>query len=340
MNIFSRLLGRGPKPPPSATATPIDTRSANAAVVNATPIAAYVTPPNANATPIANDTASANFIPSATLIDNTPIANATPEMLRTALINGDLSTIQRIIINKQYDINITLDNEGQTPLIFASKYGNVPIVNFLLENRAKIDQGDKDGKTPLMFASMNGHAPVVELLIQKHADVNKGNNKQETPLFWASRNGHAPVVELLIQKHADVNKANQSGYTPMYWASRNGHDPVVELLLQNGVLVDQKTFSNTPLHEASRYGNVSTVKILLKKRANVKMEGRDGKTPLSMAVEEEAIAVEPKKSKYAEIVKILRNNATSINGGRKRKTTKRKKSNKRRKTNKRKCKKV
>ena len=95
----------------------------------------------------------------------------------------------------------------------------------------------KDGWTALMYASRHGQVKVVELLIEKGAEVNPANARA-TALMEASREGHVEVVKLLIEKGAEVNFANQYGRTSLMSASRHGRAKVVELLVEKGAEVN------------------------------------------------------------------------------------------------------
>ena len=60
-----------------------------------------------------------------------------------------------------------------------------------------INAKDNNGATPLHWASMNGRTEVVNLLIEKGADIHVKDNDGDTPLHWASDKGHTEVVNLV-----------------------------------------------------------------------------------------------------------------------------------------------
>ena len=65
-----------------------------------------------------------------------------------------------------------------------------------------INVKDNNGATPLQWASSRGYTEVVNLLIEKGADIHVKDNNGLTPLHWASINGRTEVVNLLIEKGA------------------------------------------------------------------------------------------------------------------------------------------
>jgi ankyrin repeat protein len=83
-----------------------------------------------------------------------------------AVKNGDLSTIRQHIDKPGFDVNATSMN-GRNALHYAADYGQVEVVQLLLEKKANIDLPDKFGITPLLTAIYEGHVEVVDLLLKK-----------------------------------------------------------------------------------------------------------------------------------------------------------------------------
>jgi len=91
------------------------------------------------------------------------------------------------------------DDKGQTPLLLAAGYGNVELVNMLLE-RGDItpDISDMDGETPLYRAALHECEDVVRILL-RWDEVNPDNpNKcRQTALSLAVRNRDTHMIALL-----------------------------------------------------------------------------------------------------------------------------------------------
>ena len=73
-----------------------------------------------------------------------------------------------------------------------------------MKEGADIDKTQNDGRTPLFFASQEGKVEVVEVLLKEGADIDKAQNEKETPLLIASCYGHKEVVEVLLAYGAKV----------------------------------------------------------------------------------------------------------------------------------------
>ena len=81
-----------------------------------------------------------------------------------------------------------------------------------------------------------------------------------------------------------INKADNYGQTPLYNASNYGHLRSVKLLLNNGAEIDKAKFDGaTPLMGASLKGHLDVVDVLLRHNANVHLKDTNGDTALSIA---------------------------------------------------------
>src|SRR3990167_3387165 len=175
-------------------------------------------------------------------------------------------------------------------LIDASRDGNLDAVRELLSvSGGEVDPNitDEDGRTPLYWASLYGHLEVVKLLLSVGADPNIADKYGDTPLFTASSDECLEVVKVLLAEGvgADPNLTDQYGSTPLYWASHNGYLEIVKALLHTegakGADPDiSNTEGNTPLFWASAYGYSEIVKELLRAGANPSIIDRDGETTL------------------------------------------------------------
>jgi ankyrin repeat protein len=140
-------------------------------------------------------------------------------------------------LNEKADVNIQDEDDGWTPLHYASINGDEKIVSILIKNGAKINIQD-DGWTPLHNASINGDEKIVSILIKKGAKINIQDDGW-TPLHNASINGDEKMVSILIKKGAKINIQNKNGLTPLHYASKNGHEKMVSIM-KNGVDFNNK----------------------------------------------------------------------------------------------------
>ena len=72
-------------------------------------------------------------------------------------------------------------------------FGRQEVVEYLLDNGAKVDAKDDGGLMPLHNACSFGHTEVVQLLLKYGADPNARDNWNYTPLHEASSKGKIDV---------------------------------------------------------------------------------------------------------------------------------------------------
>jgi len=119
---------------------------------------------------------------------------------RTPLIlaahNGHISVVE-FLYGKGADINAK-DSDDQTALMYASKRSFNAIAEFLLNNGAEVNvKSRKKGNTALMLASGWGNVELVQLLLDKGANPAIQNNFGETAAVFAQKRGHSAIIDML-----------------------------------------------------------------------------------------------------------------------------------------------
>lgn len=82
---------------------------------------------------------------------------------------GELERCQNIL-NSGIDVDEDVDEDGNSMLYEACSYGQITIINFLLDNNANINKQNHRGWTPLHRACDRGFPTVTELLLERGAD--------------------------------------------------------------------------------------------------------------------------------------------------------------------------
>ena len=95
-------------------------------------------------------------------------AGTTPEpTLEKAIRDGDLRAVQSLVTSKNVN---TPDPSGQSPLYLATAGLHPNIVQLLLENKAKVNDGihaDSFCTSPLHRAASEGSVEIAQLLLSK-----------------------------------------------------------------------------------------------------------------------------------------------------------------------------
>ncbi len=175
------------------------------------------------------------------------------------------------------------------------------------------------GWTPLLFAARQGHLDVAKALVEGGADLNLQDPDLVSPTVTAIVNGHYDVAAYLIEKGADINLADRWGRAAL-WAAIDMHtlphsgrpdavesatvssDQLLRLVLSRGADVDAQlvlfppyrsladrgsdnvmTIGATALVRAAKAGDVSGIRLLLERHADVNLANADGITPVIAA---------------------------------------------------------
>ena len=126
------------------------------------------------------------------------------------------------------------NNDGESPLLLATRQSNLMIVELLLTAGAETDNADIHGVMPLHVAAGNGDLFVGKTLLAAGADIGKKNIEGQTPLILAAQNSRNDFTALLIEAGADVNAVDNDQHSALYYASQAGYAEIVEQLLMAG----------------------------------------------------------------------------------------------------------
>ncbi|KAL3589542.1 hypothetical protein FPOAC2_11711 [Fusarium poae] len=209
-------------------------------------------------------------------------------LLHLACIMEDSEELMKVILRQGVeDSMFMVDNEGRTPLHFASYHGRTNAVKSILEykqenKRALLEAKTTALHTPLWRAARKDHAEVVTVLLDQGAaeTITATDVNGKTALWIASRYGHTSTVRQLLDRGAaeTIAVASVDGDTPLWVASSYGHADVVRLLLDYGAestMAVADVNGETPLYAASRGGRLEIVKLLLGHGAESTIESVD-----------------------------------------------------------------
>ncbi|KAH9973635.1 hypothetical protein BJV74DRAFT_889043 [Russula compacta] len=135
------------------------------------------------------------------------------------------------------DPNVRARERRITPLHSAAYYGNVEVVQKLIEYDGDVDARENDGYTPLNIASegVNLKDPYAfRLLLENGADVDARTKDGSTPLHRASLWGALEVARILLEHGASVEAKDNLGRTPLQVAPEKHRDAIMKLLLDHG----------------------------------------------------------------------------------------------------------
>lgn len=124
------------------------------------------------------------------------------------------SSVAEYLINNGADINVT-NEDGETPLMYASKVHNIKVIELLIQKGADINAFDNYGNTALIYGVNN--LETVKLLVENGADVNfyKGGSTALISACEYSHERNIDVIKYLVSKNANINAQDNKGDTAL-----------------------------------------------------------------------------------------------------------------------------
>ena len=205
--------------------------------------------------------------------------------------------VKEILKQKKIDIDAVNDN-NETCLFLAARFGSYNIFKFLIEKGADYLILDKDDNTILHAAAMSKHndsSAIAMFIINKFIkemtndngiDINQKNVMGMTPLHIASKSGNNETAKILIQNGSNINAKDKLSRTGLHWAAEGGKFVLVKTLINNNISINLTCINKrSALHLAVIANRVNIVKYLLANGADFKLLDNNGKTPLRIALE-------------------------------------------------------
>lgn len=174
--------------------------------------------------------------------------------------------VVKLLLERNADPNLALEN-GLAPIHEAAANGSIRTCNLLLEHNASLEATTPSG-TALHFAVSENREKTAEMLIKRGANVNAVNSKGVTPLMFACLMNKPVVAKEMLAAHADLTVAIPGGITALHMAAETGAHDIVALFLEQraeDAVVAANLKSNAgavPLQHAAGKGHREIVALL------------------------------------------------------------------------------
>ena len=146
----------------------------------------------------------------------------------------------------------------------------------------------KKNKCPLHAALEANDEESAEALLDGGADPNEVDGSGRNALHIAALKGCGPpLFHRIVARIQNVNSGDKIGYTALMLAARYHMDVVISLMNHPGIDLNVQGgfFNRTVLHEADIKNRAAILAQLLSdEKVNFRLEGRENKTPLKLAI--------------------------------------------------------
>lgn len=175
-------------------------------------------------------------------------------------------SIARLLVGV-YNANVNQqDDDHVTALELAVAIDNLPLVTYLCERDANVNNIDKDQNTLLHYVKSK---KVLKCILKYGLDTKELLNKQNfaecTPLYCAAYKGSIEVAKMLLDLGADPTIVNNKGRTPLDEANRKEHTTIA-------AAIQAKLQTND--HKHNLCNNATGVTTRAMKRERVALRGK------------------------------------------------------------------
>lgn len=169
--------------------------------------------------------ATRNAVKGSIKINNEDVFGDTP--LTISVRWGNLEVVE-LLLNKGANANMQVGYNLRTALHDAARYDRLKVAEFLIDKGANPKAKDEDGDTPLHVAAERGYPEIAKLLIDKGADPKAKDEDGDTPTDWAKLHGYRLLHELLDGVQTDAQKSHVTAVNLFLYGSRSSshrHSP-------------------------------------------------------------------------------------------------------------------
>lgn len=191
---------------------------------------------------------------------------------------GQMYVIEELI--DKVNINVQDEEEGYTPLMNAIRGREIEAVKILLEHNADVTKiKDNSGRNAFFWAAVLDELEMLKLFEKYNPDYNESDNYDANALFFTRK---AETVNYLLKNGADINKKNKSGRTPLIQHSlAYENQDHVKFLLEKGADINaQDNEGVTTLMFAVQTDKTKIIDICLSEKADINIKNNEGKTAL------------------------------------------------------------
>ena len=193
--------------------------------------------------------------------------------------------IEPLLSNHVYkhDLN-SEDCYGMTPLHWAARCKNIPVLEALLRAQVGVEAKDYAGRTALYYAALSGNRRCLELLLIAGSNIRARDRHGFQALHAAiSLHGDKELLDIFLIGGVDVGARTNNGAFPLLFTSHYNCEKMAVALLETGAQIDaQDEDGDTALFAALCTNHPKMVEIMLSHGAKLDHHNKYGHTILHL----------------------------------------------------------
>jgi len=196
--------------------------------------------------------------------------------------------ILMILIQMDCNFNISIDKEGNTPLMFFIMIEDVYTVHYMLTfcRTLNVSTKNKNGESAFSLSLKLGNKNLIELLMNHptfdFSDVDQNGNN--LLMLYSLLNNTNIIRKVLDRNPTLLNQTNVKGEHALIIATKLQSLEVVKIFLENNVYIDQQdNFGNTALHYAVQMNLPEIINALAYSHADINIKNSKDQSPYDLA---------------------------------------------------------
>ncbi len=161
-----------------------------------------------------------------------------PVSVTTALRPGSYRQMRELLLGRMGDFNrLSAADKNKAVLDAIKVCPSATVIYRMITAGASVDAVDPVTQCSLLHHAVRaGKGPLIAYLVQMRAKKNQGDSMESTPLHYAVRAGDIEAARLLLSGGApnDVDCRDAQGFIPLFYAVEKGHEALVDLLVAKG----------------------------------------------------------------------------------------------------------
>uniref|UniRef100_A0A2C9KLU2 Uncharacterized protein n=1 Tax=Biomphalaria glabrata TaxID=6526 RepID=A0A2C9KLU2_BIOGL len=180
-----------------------------------------------------------------------PVLGVNDSLLFSAIASKSNEDIHQIFMLTEYKLTSFSNHALNWSVLQACRLGHELLIQYLLQDGARLEVRDDNGNTPLLICSTKNIPGAINFLLKQGADVNAANNNGDTAIILAESK---EVIKILLSHNGiNLDRQDKNGDTALMAAIQSFNLVKSSLLITSGAC--PKTVVNTSGENALQVAN-------------------------------------------------------------------------------------